>query len=152
MKLMMSGLMPGGCRLVFVVLIGLALVLVHAAELPGLAEVNKALAKAKAEKKTVLLHFTGIGWCSECQSLREEVIKSTGFANYAATNFVIVEVAVSAEQESALAERYGVSGWPALVLLDAQGNAVDKVTGYGKGNGAEAVIQEIEMRRKRIGP
>ncbi len=108
----------------------------------------EVLRQAKAEKKMVLLHFTGgPEWCGDCQNLQTEVMGSDEFKNYAATNFVVFEVdPVAVPQDAALeqlVEDCNVRGWPSLALMDAAGHYVDKVAGYTKGDGPEKVIKQI---------
>ena len=52
---------------------------------------EKAMAKAKAEKKMVLLDFTGSDWCGWCIKLDKEVFSKKEFKDYAKENLVLVE-------------------------------------------------------------
>ena len=105
------------------------------------------------ENKKVLLCFTGSDWCNDCKNLQAEVLKTPEFSKYAATNFVLVQIDLLSSEESAakeaLVEKYEIRGWPTLVLLNSQGDALDKVVGYRKGVGPHVVIQDIEARRKK---
>jgi thioredoxin-related protein len=53
---------------------------------------EKALAQAKAEKKMVVLDFTGSDWCGWCIKLDKEVFSKKEFKDYAKDNLVLVEV------------------------------------------------------------
>ena len=53
---------------------------------------EKAVAQAKAEKKMVLLDFTGSDWCGWCIKLDKEVFSQPEFKDYAKENLVLVEV------------------------------------------------------------
>lgn len=57
-----------------------------------LTDAAKAQAQAKAEKKLVLLDFTGSDWCGWCIKLNKEVFSKPEFAEYAKKNLVLVEV------------------------------------------------------------
>src|SRR5881628_3741355 len=71
---------------------GLALLQAGAEELHWLTDLPKAQAKAKEEKKLVMLDFTGSDWCGWCIKLHKEVFSKPEFAEYAKDNLVLVEV------------------------------------------------------------
>jgi len=118
-------------------------------------DVPKAIAKAKAEHKLVLLDFTGSDWCGWCMKLKEEVFDTAEFEAYAAKNLVLVEVdfprekKLSAEQKAAnkaLAAKYQVKGYPTIWVLDGTGMPVAKL-GYMPG-GPKAFIAELAKVKK----
>jgi thiol:disulfide interchange protein len=53
-----------------------ALLQVSAAEGDWLTDLSKAQAKAKTEKKLVLMDFNGSDWCPPCKALRKNVLSS----------------------------------------------------------------------------
>src|SRR5215469_9006382 len=63
---------------------------VNAAE--WLTDLPKAIAQAKADKKMVLMDFTGSDWCPPCKALHKNVLTSKEFEDYAQTNLVLVLV------------------------------------------------------------
>src|SRR5438552_12616557 len=63
-----------------------------AAEGEWLTDLPKAQAQAKAEKKLVLMDFTGSDWCPPCKALHKNVLTSPEFEAYAKTNLVLVVV------------------------------------------------------------
>src|SRR5579859_2136450 len=92
-----------------------------------LTDLAKAKAKAKEEKKMVLMDFNGSDWCPPCKALRKNVLSSPEFMSYAKDNLVLVDVdfphqkALSEEQKKAnekLAGEFGVEGLPTVVVLD----------------------------------
>ena len=123
------------------------------AQKPGWSEDQpKALEKAKADKKMVLMDFTGSDWCSWCQKMDKEVFSDPAFKQYAADNLVLVELdfphekaqsAQTKEQNENLAKQYGVEGFPTMVLLDAEGKKVKVFDGYQEG-GAKAFIDQLK--------
>ena len=134
----------------------LALFSATAAEVTWLTDAAKAQAQAKAEKKLVMLDFTGSDWCGWCIKLHKEVFSQPEFVEYANKNIVAVEVdfpnkkQLSAEQKSAndaLAKKYGIQGYPTLIILDGDGKKVASM-GYVKG-GPKAFIAEFEKATKR---
>ena len=65
---------------------------VNASEATWLTDLPKAQAQAKAEKKIVLMDFTGSDWCPPCKALHKNVFSTQEFQEYAAKNLVLVEV------------------------------------------------------------
>ena len=120
-----------------------------------ITDAAKAQAQAKAEKKLVLLDFTGSDWCGWCIRLNKEVFSKPEFAAYAKKNLVLVEVdfpkrkQLSAEQKKAngaLATKYDIRGYPTLIVLDGSGQKVGTL-GYVEG-GPKAFIAELEKLKK----
>lgn len=112
---------------------------------------NLALEQAKKSNKPVFIDFTGSDWCVWCQKLDGEVFSKKEFIAYAEKNLILVKIDFpkknnqSAEQKAnnkAWLEKYGIEGFPTIVLLDSKGNLVDK-TGYQEG-GAEKYVKHIK--------
>src|SRR6266550_1824552 len=119
----------------------LALLQAGAEELHWLTDLPKAQAKAKEEKKLVMLDFTGSDWCGWCIKLHKEVFSKPEFAEYAKKNLVLVEVDFprakkqSAELKKAneeLQAKYKIEGYPTIIVLNGEGKKVG-VTGYVEG-------------------
>jgi protein disulfide-isomerase len=132
-----------------------ALALYSASAGEWLTDLPKAQAQAKQEKKLVLLDFTGSDWCGWCIKLKGEVFDLKEFKDYADKNLVLVEVdfprkkELSAEQKqanNALQEKYGIEGYPTIIVLDGDGKKVGKL-GYMKG-GPKAFIAALEKLKK----
>src|SRR5690242_19664467 len=87
--------------------LGFVVATVSAAESGWITDAAKAQETAKAEKKLVLLDFTGSDWCGWCIKLHKEVFSTPEFEKYAKENLVLVEVdfprkkQLSAEQKTA---------------------------------------------------
>ncbi|MEI8108191.1 MAG: thioredoxin family protein [Verrucomicrobiota bacterium] len=112
---------------------------------------DKALAEAKAEKKIVLLDFTGSDWCGWCIKLDKEVFSQPEFKSYAKANLVLVEVdfpqgkALSDKvkaQNDKLSKQFAVRGYPTIIALNSEGKQVGQL-GYMPG-GPAAFIAELE--------
>src|SRR5256885_17104543 len=73
-------------------LTGLTLLQVRGEDLKWLTDLPKAQEQAKAEKKLVMLDFTGSDWCGWCIKLHKEVFSQPEFSDYAKKNLVLVEV------------------------------------------------------------
>jgi thioredoxin-related protein len=133
-----------------------ALFQVRAAELDWTTDVPAALAKAKAENKTVLLDFTGSDWCGWCIKFKKEALDTTEFQDYASNNLVLVELdyprkkpqsADLKKANKALAEQYNISGYPTFIVLNKNGKEIGRQDGYEPG-GAKAFIDKINSFKK----
>jgi protein disulfide-isomerase len=100
-----------------------------------------ALQKAKTENKAVLVNFTGSDWCVWCQKLSAEVFSKSEFEDYAEENLILVKIDFpqsieqSAETKSyntQLAQKFGIRGYPTILLFNSQGKMVLQ-TGYQPG-------------------
>lgn len=112
---------------------------------------DKGVAEAKGTKKLVLLDFTGSDWCGWCIRLNKEVFAQAEFQEYAKENLVLVELdfpkkkaqdsAIRARNEGLL-QKYGVQGFPTIIVLNGDGKKVGEL-GYVKG-GPSAFIAELK--------
>ena len=116
-----------------------------------------ALAEAAKENKMVLLDFTGSDWCGWCIKLQKDTFSKSEFEKFAQESLVLVELDFPRgktqsdelkKQNEELAEKFGVQGFPTLVLLDPQGKEATRNVGYLQG-GPEAFIQWVESARNR---
>lgn len=132
------------------------LVQAGAADLAWTTDLPKALAKAKAETKLVMMDFTGSDWCGWCIKLNKEVFSQPEFAAYAQKNLVLVEVdfprakSQSAELKranQALQEKYKIDGYPTIIVLNGDGKKVGEL-GYQPG-GPKAFIAELEKLKNK---
>lgn len=116
-----------------------------------MTDFDAAKTKAASEDKPMLVDFTGSDWCGWCIKLDKEVFSKKEFKDYAEENLVLVEIDFprgkeqSAElkaQNQALAQKYGVRGFPTILMLDADGEVIEK-TGYRRG-GAEKYVEHLK--------
>ncbi len=115
---------------------------------------DKAMEKAKTEKKNVLLDFTGSDWCGFCIALDKEVFSTAKFKTWAKNNAVLVQLdfphgkrlsSKLQKQNDELKTKFGASGFPTIVVLDAEGKVLTKKTGYDPGTGAEAWLHSLNL-------
>ncbi len=114
---------------------------------------NAALAQAKAQKKLVLLDFTGSDWCGYCKLLDKEVFSQPSFKDFADKTYVAVTLdypndtpqsdAVK-QQNDALAKQFNIEGFPTLIVLDAGGKELVREVGYEPGSGPDAVMTKLK--------
>ena len=112
---------------------------------------EQAEAVAQKEGKPILVDFTGSDWCVWCKRLKNEVFSKDAFVDYAKENLILVKIDFpenipqSPETKfynDQLAQRFGVQGYPTIVLLSSNGSVLG-VTGYQPG-GAEAYVQHLK--------
>lgn len=116
-----------------------------------------AARKEAAEKKLpILVNFSGSDWCGWCIKLDKEVFSQKAFAEYAKSNLVLLlldfpnskpQSPEDKKVNQALAEQYGVQGFPTVLLLDATGKQLGR-TGYMPG-GAEAYVDHLKDLLKK---
>lgn len=120
--------------------------------LPWQTDFNAALAKAKAEKKYVLVDFTGSDWCVWCVRLHDEVFNKEPF-KAAAKQYVLVELDFPQKkqlpkdlekQNEELRDKYEIEGFPTVLLIDPKGDVVAR-TGYKPGGPEEYIKQLAEF-------
>lgn len=128
----------------------------QAAEGEWMTDLAKAQAKAKQEKKLVLVDFTGSDWCPPCKALHKNVFSSKEFNEYAKKNVVLVEVDFPRRKEQpaelkkanrALAEKYNIESFPTVLVFDSNGKQLDRKEGYGGGS-AKEFVASLEKHKK----
>ena len=95
-------------------------------------DLEKAFAKAKAEKKAVLVEFTGSDWCPPCIAMRKNVFSKKEFVTAASKKYILVEMDFPkgekeiAEKNQPLAEKYKVEGFPTVILFNSAGKEFNR--------------------------
>jgi len=95
-------------------------------------DLDKALEKAKAEKKSVLVEFTGSDWCPPCIAMRKNVFSKKEFIDAAAKKFVLVELdfpkgdQAVADKNEPMAKKYNIEGFPTVILLTPEGKEITR--------------------------
>lgn len=111
---------------------------------------DQALAEANAKNLPMLLVFEGSDWCGWCKKLDSEVLHTQEFANIMGDRMVFVNIDFprnpsSQEQAAAnerLKQKFGVTGFPTVIILDSQGRRLSNM-GYMPG-GPRSYAQHIE--------
>lgn len=102
---------------------------------------DDAVKQSKERGKPILMDFTGSDWCGWCMKLDKEVFDTETFQKWAKKNVVLLkldfpnEIEQSPElvaQNQALAQRYGVRGFPTIIFADQDGKPIGKL-GYDRG-------------------
>ncbi len=115
-----------------------------------------ALEQAAKENKPVLLDFTGSDWCGWCIKMVKDTFSQPDFKSFAKKNLILVELdfpnnkpqsAEVKKQNEALQAKYGVEGFPTLILLNSQGKEIARNAGYLPG-GPKAFISWVQEATK----
>ena len=102
---------------------------------------EKAVKKAKKEKKPVLVFFTGSDWCGPCKMLKADFFKTKRFKKIADNNFVLYEADFPKRKGNNLSEEkrkknfwlsgmYDVNSYPTIVIIDSNGKEIARKKSY----------------------
>jgi len=103
--------------------------------------------------KKLLVLFTGSDWCPHCRRLKQAVLLTDEFRDYADSRFVKVVLdfpkspaaqsrVLDAAQNADLRKKYAVRGFPTVVLATADGEAYASLGGGG--GGAAAYVARLQ--------
>jgi thioredoxin-related protein len=130
-------------------------VAVPAAKSGWLTNLDEAKKEAQAKNRLLLMDFTGSDWCGWCIMLDKEVFSKSEFKEYASKNLVLLELdfprtkkmppEITAQNEQ-LAVKYGIQGFPTVVVFDSTGKPLGAL-GYQAG-GPQVFIAQLEKLRK----
>ncbi|MGC4015327.1 MAG: thioredoxin family protein [Luteolibacter sp.] len=111
--------------------------------------------QAAAEKKDLLIDFTGSDWCGWCIKLDNEVFSQEPFKTGVKDKFVLVSLDFPQKPENkakmgdalqaqnkALQAKFNIHGFPTILLCDSEGKPFAK-TGYQEG-GPEKYVAHLD--------
>jgi protein disulfide-isomerase len=128
---------------------------VAAAKSGWLTSYDQAQKEAQSKNRLLLMDFTGSDWCGWCIMLDKEVFSKPEFKEYASKNLVLLELDFprkkqmppeTTAQNEKLLMKYGIQGFPTIVVFDSSGKPLGAL-GYQAG-GAPAFIAVLEKLRK----
>jgi len=93
-------------------------------------DLERALAKAKADKKLVLVDIYA-DWCAQCKELDEKTWPDAGVKQWIAQNAVAVRIDTDAKRKD-LAAKLQIRSYPTVILLDAEGRELRRLLGFEK--------------------
>jgi len=112
--------------------------------------------RARDENKTLLVSFTGSDWSPPCIALETYLFSDPIFQEYASGRHVQVKVDFPRnrlqplhlrEANALLARAYSVGAYPTVLVLDANGTELQRVTGY-QGQAPAQYIQQLNAPPK----
>lgn len=111
-----------------------------------------AKAYAAANHKLILADFTGSDWCPYCAQLQHEVFNKQAFKDWSPNHVALLELdfpqrkrlpANIKQQNDRLRQKFGVNVFPTVIVLDANGKEIDRISGYGGAAKWMARIKQI---------
>ncbi|MFK7909090.1 MAG: thioredoxin family protein [Akkermansiaceae bacterium] len=91
-----------------------------------MTDIDAALAKAKSEKKDVLVEFTGSDWCPPCIMMDKKVFSKKKFTDGASKKFILVKIDIPnkdkalKKKNSKVMRKYSVNGVPTVLLFNGE--------------------------------
>jgi len=121
------------------------------AELTWLTDLDEAKKVAMKENKKLLVDFTGSDWCGYCIKLHKEVFDTPEFEKFA-KDYVLVELDFPKHKEQPAAEKaknqaaqkkYGVNGFPTVIIMNTSGKVLNRAEGYSPDSGPSAYLPQL---------
>ena len=140
----------------FVCLLTVLTVGLFAQELQWQQDFEAALRLSKESGKPVFAFFTGSDWCGWCIRLDREILSKQEMKKYLNDNFILFKADFPQNnppsnevmmKNRALMKKYGVRGYPTIIITDASGKALGK-TGYMRG-GPHAMKKALDKYVKK---
>jgi thioredoxin-related protein len=92
---------------------------------PGM---DKAFAKSASANKPIFVD-TYTDWCGWCKHMDKEIFSDENVATYFNENFLCMNIDGDAESSASFISKYEVSGYPCLLILDSEGNVLNRSDG-----------------------
>ncbi len=89
----------------------------------------KALQLAKTENKLVFIDIYAT-WCGPCKMLKKNTFTDEKVAEFFNKNFVNISIDGEKTVGPNLAAKYGIQGYPTLIVTDADGRPLLTAVGY----------------------
>jgi protein disulfide-isomerase len=118
-------------RSIFYILIAFVAFNMQAQELIWHTDLTKAINISKAEKKPVMLFFTGSDWCGWCIRLQKEVFNTPEFIKWSNENVVLVELDYPKRKELSpelkqqnlqMKQMFQIKGYPTVWIVQPEEN------------------------------
>jgi thiol-disulfide isomerase/thioredoxin len=106
-----------------------------------------ALARAAADHKPLMIDFFTT-WCGPCKRLEQETWKDERVRGWFVTR--ASRLALDAEKERALAERFHVEAYPTLVFVAPEGNELGRIVGFRDADDFLAEAEDVLAGRSAV--
>lgn len=106
-----------------------------------LTNIDEAKKTAAKKNLPILVDFSGSDWCGWCIKLEKEVFSKSEFKKFSKDNVILLLVdfpnkkkqsAAQKKHNMELAQKFGIRGFPTILLLDKNGKKLAQ-TGYKPG-------------------
>lgn len=108
---------------------------------PWVAWSPEAFAKAKNEKRFILIHGAA-EWCHWCHVMEETTYRDPKVGAFIRDRFVAIRVDVDSRPD--IEERYDEWGWPATIILDSEARELAKYRGYLKPDDMAEILTKLD--------
>lgn len=115
---------------------------------------DAALKLAKKENLPLMLNFTGSDWCHWCIEIEHKVFSQPAWQEFAASNIVLVTLDFPrrsktvpekyVDRNSQLAAKFGVQGYPTLMILDSDGKTLLGKMGASRDMSPASFIKDFQ--------
>ena len=111
---------------------------------------DQSLDQSAQSGKPMLVLFTA-DWCPPCRTLKSDVLTNSEVASYLKREFTLCKVDLTDRSgpNNQTAATYGVRGVPTMIVFDAKGNQVDRVSGGVPKDYAMQWFQSVAAKAKR---
>jgi thiol:disulfide interchange protein len=106
------------------------------ADLVHWTPINQASALARRAHRPIFYEFSA-AWCGPCRVLERDVFMDPQFASKIDSRFIAVKVIDTQREEGRnapevqqLMDRYGINGFPTIVIAAADGSVRNRLVGY----------------------
>jgi thiol:disulfide interchange protein DsbD len=98
-------------------------------------EFDRGLDTSKKTGKPLVVLFTA-DWCPACQELKKDALSRTDVSDALKADFTPVKVDLTDQhsENGRIAQTFGVSGIPTIIMFDTKGQQVDRVSGVVPGD------------------
>ncbi len=116
-----------------------------------------AQVRAADEEKLLFVNFTGSDWSTPCIAFRQKVLTKKTFLDFSNGRYVLVNVDFPRNRPQAdnqrlanqiLSQEYDVQSFPTVLILEANGTEVHRVSDYN-GTSSAQFIQSLETSSKK---
>ena len=116
--------------LCLVLLVGYSLYQSLPDRLPWIQSYEQALKQARQEGKLVLAYLY-TDWCGYCKQMEAETFTDKAVIDEMSDSYVWLKLNAETDEEGRqLQERFNITGYPGMILLDGQGQEMERISGF----------------------
>ena len=116
--------------LCLVLLVGFSLYRSLPDRLPWIQSYPQALKQAQEEGKLILAYLY-TDWCGYCKKMEAETFTDQAVIDEMSDSYVWLKLNAETDDEGRrLQERFNITGYPGLLLLDGQGQEMERISGF----------------------
>lgn len=116
--------------LCLVLLVGYSLYRSLPDRLPWLQSYEQALKQAQLESKLILAYLY-TDWCGYCKKMEAETFTDKAVIDEMSDSYVWLKLNAETDEEGRrLQERFNITGYPGLLLLNGEGQEMERISGF----------------------